>query len=189
MSGETGQVAISVEVNTRPCIEAARGVLESAGYSVSTYARGGGYAIEDDIRGGHFQGVLDLVLTDLLMGISWRVTAAGILGVPQVLAPGGMDCDRFGKPMTPEALDRVGKDLAEKACAASGPTRILLPMKGVSLDSHVGMNEAVTTLFESLRNWVYPPELIVEVDLHFADVEFGRFAARELLTLMHRPVS
>ena len=80
-----------------------------------------------------------------------------------------------------EENDRLGKELAEKACAARGPTRIVLPLRGVSaVDKEGGpfwWPEADAALFDSVRLWTYPPELLREVDAHINDPAFGEAAA------------
>jgi uncharacterized protein (UPF0261 family) len=93
---------------------------------------------------------------------------------------------------TAEELDTIGKELAEKACAAGGPTRVLLPLRGVSAIDREGQPfwnpTADAALFQSLRNWIYPPELLVEIDAHINDPLFAAAAAKELLGML-MPVS
>ena len=66
---------------------------------------------------------------------------------------------------TPEEMDRLGKEIAEKASAASGPTAVMLPLRGVSAIDAEGKSfwwpEADAALFQSVRNWIAPG---VEVD-------------------------
>ena len=139
-----------------------------------------------------------------------RMTAAALRGLPQVIGVGGLDGVMFGPKdsipaqfawrrfhelspsltlmrTTPEENDRLGLEIAQKACAAKGPTAILLPLRGVSaLDIAGGpfwWPEADAALFQSLRNWVAGVELI-ELDLHIDDPEFGKIAAGTLLRLM-----
>src|SRR5206468_286203 len=104
-----------------------------------------------------------------------RLTAAGLAGVPQVISVGAVDMVNFGPPetvpekyrgrrfyqhnptvtlmrTTPEENDRIGKEIAEKASAAKGPTAILLPLQGVSAIDAEGKPfwwpEADAALFE-----------------------------------------
>ncbi len=141
-----------------------------------------------------------------------RLTAAALKGLPQVIGGGALDTVNFGPRAgvptrfagrrfhelnstvtlmrtTPEENDRLGLEIAQKACAAKGPTAILLPLRGVSaLDIEGGpfwWPEADAALFQSLRNWVAGVELI-ELDLHINDPEFARVAAETLLRLMGR---
>jgi uncharacterized protein (UPF0261 family) len=140
-----------------------------------------------------------------------RLTAAGLKGIPQVISVGALDMVNFGPPetipekykarrfhrhnptvtlmrTTPEELDKIGKEIAEKASAATGPTRILVPLKGVSAIDKEGQPfwwpEADAALFQSLRNWVHPSALLTEFDLHVNDPAFAAAAARTLLELL-----
>lgn len=140
-----------------------------------------------------------------------RLTAAAIRGVPQVISVGALDMVNFGPPdtvpdrftgrrfyqhnptvtlmrTTPEENDRLGKEIAEKASAARGPTVILLPLKGVSaIDKDGGpfwWPEADQALFQSIRNWVGPGVRVIELDRHINDPEFARAAADTLLEMV-----
>ncbi len=140
-----------------------------------------------------------------------RLTAAGLRGVPQVISLGALDMVNFGPPgtvpekfrgrrfyqhnptvtlmrTTPEENDRLGKEIAEKASAARGPTAVLVPRRGVSAIDREGQPfwwpEADRALFQSLRNWIGPQVRFVELDLHINDPEFARAAAETLLEMM-----
>jgi len=139
-----------------------------------------------------------------------RLTAAALRGIPQVIGVGALDMVNFGARdtvpakfagrrfhehastvtlmrTTPEENDLLGLEIAQKACAARGPTAILLPLRGVSaLDiegSPFRWPEADAALFQSLRNWIAGVELI-ELDLHINDPEFARIAAQTLRRMM-----
>ncbi len=204
---------------TTPCVEACRRQLEPAFEVLTFHATGtGGRTMEGLIRDGLVNGVLDLTTTELadeLVGGVMaagpdRLTAAAIVGVPQVISAGALDMVNFGPPdtvptrfrdrrfhhhnptvtlmrTTPEENDRLGKEIAEKACAAKGPTAILLPLRGVSaLDREGGpfwWPEADAALFQSLRNWVYGVE-VIELDCHVNDPEFAAAAVGVLRRLM-----
>jgi uncharacterized protein (UPF0261 family) len=90
----------------------------------------------------------------------------------------------------PEENDRLGKEIAEKACASRGPTVIMLPLRGVSaIDKEDGpfwWPEADEALFQSIRNWVYSDVPVIELDLHINDSAFGDEAAKTLLRLMRK---
>jgi uncharacterized protein (UPF0261 family) len=140
-----------------------------------------------------------------------RLTAAGLRGIPQVLSVGALDMVNFGPPetvpeklrdrrfhqhnpnvtlmrTTPDENDRLGKEIAQKASAARGPTAVLVPLRGVSaLDCAGGpfwWPEADRALFDSLRLWMSPHVKLIELDLHINDAEFARRAAETLLGLM-----
>ena len=139
-----------------------------------------------------------------------RLTAAALKGQPQVIGVGALDMVSFGPRdrvpakfaarrfhehtatvtlmrTTPEENDRLGLEIAQKACASKGPTAILVPLRGVSaLDCEGGpfhWPEANAALFQSLRNWVAGVELI-ELDLHINDPAFAQAATATLLRLM-----
>ncbi|AWM36815.1 hypothetical protein GobsT_53210 [Gemmata obscuriglobus] len=91
---------------TTPCVEAARTVLEAAGYEVIVFhATGtGGRTMEGLIRDGLVAGVLDITTTELADELAGgvlsagpeRLTAAAIAGVPQVVSLGALDMVNFG---------------------------------------------------------------------------------------------
>jgi uncharacterized protein (UPF0261 family) len=137
-----------------------------------------------------------------------RLTAAALRGVPQVISVGALDMVNFGPRdtvpekfkdrkfyihnsnvtlmrTTPAENDKLGKEIAEKASAASGPTAILLPLRGVSAIDREGQPfwwpEADQALFQSIRNWVGPQVKLIDLDLHINDAEFARTAAQTLI--------
>jgi uncharacterized protein (UPF0261 family) len=95
---------------TTPCVEAARKLVEQAGYEVLVFhATGsGGQTMESFIADGLINGVLDLTTTELadelvggiLTAGRDRLTAAGLRGVPQVISLGALDMVNFGPPET-----------------------------------------------------------------------------------------
>ena len=142
-----------------------------------------------------------------------RLTAAGLRGVPQVISLGALDMVNFGPPetvpekfrdrrfyqhnptvtlmrTTPEENDRLGKEIAEKASAARGPTAILVPLRGVSAIDREGQPfywpEADVALFQSLRHWLSPNVRVIELDVHINDPAFAKTAAETLLTMLAR---
>jgi uncharacterized protein (UPF0261 family) len=142
-----------------------------------------------------------------------RLTAAAGKGVPQMISVGALDMVNFGPPQTvpekfrsrrfyqhnptvtlmrttPEENDRLGKEIAEKASAARGPTAVLVPLRGVSAIDATGQPfwwpEADAALFQSLRNWISPQVELIELDRHINDPEFAATAAQTLLRLMGR---
>jgi uncharacterized protein (UPF0261 family) len=140
-----------------------------------------------------------------------RLTAAGLRGIPQVISLGALDMVNFGTPdtvpekfrgrrfyqhnptvtlmrTTPEENDKLGKEIAEKASAARGPTAVLVPRRGVSAIDRAGQPfwwpEADAALFDSIRHWIGPQVKLIELDLHINDAEFADAAARTLLELL-----
>lgn len=139
-----------------------------------------------------------------------RLTAAGRKGIPQVISVGATDMINFHAVdtlppafrerlhykhnpnvtlvrTTPEENARIGRDLATKAAAATGPTAIMLPLRGVSAIDRPGQpfdNPAAReALFAAIRQNKGEFELL-ELDQHINDPEFATAAAEKLLSLM-----
>lgn len=142
-----------------------------------------------------------------------RLTAAGLHGVPQVISVGALDMVNFGPPETvpekfrgrrfyqhnptvtlmrtsPEENDQLGKEIAQKASAARGPTAVLVPLRGVSAidaeEKPFWWPEADTALFQSLRQWMIPHVELIELDQHINDAAFAQAATDTLLRLLKR---
>lgn len=140
-----------------------------------------------------------------------RLTAASLMRVPQVISVGALDMVNFGPPetvpakykerrfhhhnptvtlmrTTPEEMDQLGQEIAQKASAANGPTAVVLPLRGVSAIDAEGKAfwwpEADAALFQSVRNWIAPGVELIELDLHVNDPEFAAACAGKLLELM-----
>src|SRR5947209_5659624 len=208
---------------TTPCVEAARAVVEQAGYEVLVFhATGtGGRTMESFIGDGLIRGVLDLTTTELadelvggiLSAGPDRLTAAALRGVPQVLSLGALDMVNFGPRATvpdrfrdrrfyqhnasvtlmrttPEENDQLGKEIAQKASAAKGPTAVLVPLRGISAIDAEGQPfwwpEADRALFQSLRDWMSPHVELVELDRHINDPAFAQAAAGTLLRFLRK---
>jgi uncharacterized protein (UPF0261 family) len=163
-------IAASMFGVTTPAVETARARLTELGYEVLVFhATGaGGRALEALAESRLVSGVLDLTTTeladDLVGGVLSagpdRLTAAGAAGLPQVIAPGGLDMVNFGPPATvpPQfggrlffehnpavtlmrttagEMAELGARIGRKAAAASGPAEVFWPERGVSaLDAH-----------------------------------------------------
>jgi uncharacterized protein (UPF0261 family) len=206
---------------TTPCVEAARMVLEAAGYEVLVFhATGtGGRTMEGLIRDGLITGVLDITTTELADELAGgiltagpeRLTAAGMMGIPQVISVGALDMVNFGTPetapehyrqrrfyrhnptvtlmrTTPEEMAKLGRELARKASAAAGPTAVMLPLKGVSAIDAEGKAfwwpEADRELFQAIRGGMKPGATLIEMDRHINDPEFAAACANKLLELI-----
>ena len=91
---------------TTPCVNFAREYLEARGYEVLIFhATGtGGRSMEDLVKAGFIEGVLDITTTEwadevvggVLTAGPNRLEAAGKLGVPQVVSVGALDMCNFG---------------------------------------------------------------------------------------------
>jgi uncharacterized protein (UPF0261 family) len=93
---------------------------------------------------------------------------------------------------TPEENDRLGKEIAQKASAAQGPTAVLVPLRGVSAIDRAGQPfwwpEADEALFQSLRNWMSPHVKLLELDMHINDPEFAAAAVTTLSDMLKEAV-
>jgi uncharacterized protein (UPF0261 family) len=142
-----------------------------------------------------------------------RLEAAGRAGVPQVISCGALDMVNFvgaeGAPArfhgrrfhvhnanvtlmrtTPDECAQLGRVIAEKLNAATGPTALLVPLRGVSAMDKEGAPfhdpEADAALFDALRRHVRtPPVELVELDLHINDPAFADAVADRLLAALN----
>ena len=139
-----------------------------------------------------------------------RLTAAGKRGVPQVISVGALDMVNFGPPntvpdkfkqrqfyqhnptvtlmrTTPDENRQLGEEIGRKAAAATGPTSILIPLRGVSAIDQTGKPfddpAARQALYDGIRSTHGATELI-ELDHHINAPEFAEAAANKLLALM-----
>ena len=139
-----------------------------------------------------------------------RLTAAGKRGVPQVISSGATDMVNFGPPDTvPEKFRdrkfhqhnpsitlmrttvdecrRIGEWIGRSAAAATGPTAILLPKKGLSAIDKDGQSfddpAARVALTEGILS-TCGSQKPIEVDAHINDPEFAQLAAETLIRLM-----
>lgn len=154
---------------TTPCVLRAAKFFEEQGYDVLVnHAIGsGGMSMEQLIEDGYIKGLLDIttheLVDEMLGGVlgagPGRLTAAGRTGIPQVIAPGGLDLINFGPKDTvpdrfmhqthlpgrslyehnpnvtcvgvlPDEAYAVALHMAKKLNAARGPTVICVPMRG-----------------------------------------------------------
>ncbi len=206
---------------TTPCVELGRNILEQSGREVLVFhATGtGGLTMESFIRDGLIKGVLDITTTELadelvggiLSAGNERLTAAGIMGIPQVISVGALDMVNFG-PMdtvpekfrnrrlhahnsnvtlmrtTPEENALLGKEIALKANAAKGATAIIFPLRGISALDALGKPfwwpEANHALNESLKLGLNPDVEYIELDLHINDTAFGEACALKLINYL-----
>ena len=82
---------------------------------------------------------------------------------------------------------KLGEEIGRKAAAATGPTVIMIPLKGVSAIDQTGKPfddpAARDALCEGVRATHGAVELF-ELDCHINDAEFAEAAARRLLKLL-----
>jgi uncharacterized protein (UPF0261 family) len=136
-----------------------------------------------------------------------RLEAAGRLGLPQVVSLGALDMVNFGARATvpPQFEDRnlyvhnpsvtlmrttkdemveLGRQIARKLSAATGPTALFIPLRGVSMIDAEGQPfhdaEADTALFAVLREGVGDNVELIEMDNNVNDPEFADAMADKL---------
>jgi len=136
-----------------------------------------------------------------------RMEAAGELGIPQVVSLGALDMVNFGPPdtipnefegrlfyehnptvtlmrTTAEECAELGRRIAKKLNAASGPLTLFVPLGGVSLIDTEGQifhdPEADAALFGALRENLDENMEVMEIDTDVNDPVFARAMADRL---------
>lgn len=144
---------------------------------------------------------------------SERLILSLSVGVPQVLSVGGLDAITFGPKSSIPAVykdrrfhslnqlttlmrtnakesEKIGKEFGRRASASTGPTSVLLPLKGISdLDIEGGEfydPEANAALFDAIRNSVSSSVEVIEMDVHLYDPAFAEALAEKLTSLVER---
>ena len=182
-------VAITVGPYTQPFTDALMRWLDAEAIPWKGYnADGdGGRSLETDIHSGTISGVIDATLTELgneLFGVHGagpdRLTAAAMVGIPQLIVLGGLDIvmQPESRRSSPQENDKLGLEIAQKACAARGKTMIVMPLQGLSSLDIVGSDwhnsKANEALFQSIRNSLYSDVALFEVDHHVNAPEFAQ---------------
>ena len=207
---------------TTPAVQAARARLEELGYEVLVFhATGvGGASMERLVDAGMIAGVLDLTTTELadeLVGGVFsagetRLTAAGKVGIPQVVSFGALDMVNFGPPETVPAEFRernlhvhnasvtlmrttvdesrtLGRRIAERLSVAKGAVTVVIPLGGISaIDAHgqpFHDPDADAALFEAFEANVAPRIALLKRQAHINDPEL----AVEMAELLHAHIS
>lgn len=137
-----------------------------------------------------------------------RLEMAGRVGLPQVVSLGALDMVNFGPAdtvppefagrnlfvhnptvtlmrTTPEEMAELGRRIATKLAAATGPTELFIPLRGVSAIDVEGAPfrdaEADAMLFAELRAGLAGPGVVVhELDQAINDPGFGAAMAHAL---------
>jgi uncharacterized protein (UPF0261 family) len=180
----------------------------TGGQSMEALARGGFLAgvldittteLADDLVGGVLSAGPD------------RLEAAGELGLPQVVSLGALDMVNFGPRetvpapfegrnlyvhnptvtlmrTTPEECAELGRRIAQKLSAATGPTALFVPLKGVSMIATEGGPfydpAADEALFEALRDGLAANVEVHEVEADVNDPAFADAMADRLNELI-----
>jgi uncharacterized protein (UPF0261 family) len=136
-----------------------------------------------------------------------RLEAAGSCGIPQVVSLGALDMVNFGpvetvptrfkgrtlyrhNPMvtlmrtTPEECAELGRTIARKLNAATGPVALYIPRRGVSAIATEGNvfhdPQADDALIASLKDEIGPRVEVRELDTDINDAGFARAMADHL---------
>jgi uncharacterized protein (UPF0261 family) len=200
-------------------VEPAIHYLREKGYiPVPCHAQGrGDRAMDELIREGWFQGVIDMVsrgIGEELLGGNCaagddRLLAASETGIPQVVAPSGLDMLSVGgqpellerykeRPQavidklrievrtSAEELEKIAAIVADRLNSSKAPCAVLIPLKGwSSLDKEgrpLYSPEADQAFVKALKEKLNSNIPINEVDLHLNTPEFGK----EAVELFHQ---
>lgn len=183
--------------------------LEARGYEVAVFhcTGMGGRAIESLSRQRRFAAVLDLCLQEVgneahgsvVTSGADRLEAAGLEGIAQIVAPGGIDMidmqtwkpvrdDYQGRPyhahnrliasvlMTPSERRAAARLVAHKLARAKGPTAFISPLRGIEAWDRPGEGlhdpEGLASFTDEIRRQVAEPVRLVEIDAHINDPLF-----------------
>ncbi len=154
----------------------------------------------------------DLVAGGVLVAVPERLESAGRLGIPQVVSLGALDMVNFG-PLetvpeqyrgrnlyvhnptitlmrtTPDECREIGRIIADKLNAATGPTVLFMPLGGVSAIATEGQvfhdADADRALFDTIRANVDPAKVEVhEIETDVNDPAFALAMANRLHELI-----
>jgi len=200
-------IALTQAGVTTPGVMEIKRLLEEKGFEVIIFHCNGigGQAMEELIRDGVIQGVIDysphevidLLCNGLMPALPGRMTAAGEMGIPQIVGPGCADMrlhtidaippelnDRPHVHHTPthvhfrttyEEMSEVGHFIAEHVNAGHGPRAVIVPLGGYSMMNRAGMplysEEANRGFLDILKNELVPEVDLAEIGYHINDPE------------------
>ncbi len=204
-------VVMSMNGTVTDCGLAVKGMLEAKGYAVLVFHTigTGGEALEEYVKSEKVIGVIELAVNEItnesMGGLASagpdRLTAAGILGIPQVVVPGSADFINFLGPETvptryrrrniyshnPQATlirtnlrDNIslGRLIADKLNLSKGPVAVLWPRKGLSTLDRRGKPfwnpEADMALLKTLRRQLSDRIPLMESDQYVNDPDFAQ---------------
>jgi uncharacterized protein (UPF0261 family) len=219
--GDKPLIAITtVGITTQGAMTAMR-VLEAGGYeTIVFHAIGpGGRAMEQMMKEGIVGAVLDYSTIEvsnemfhaLLAGGPERLTTAGKLGLPQVIAPGAIEVLVFNEPETVPAAYRartlirhspqitdvrlnkremaeVGREVGRRLQHTTGNAVFMIPAAGYDSYAIEGQGfydpEADAAFVAALKENAPACVRIVERNTHIEDPAFATEAAQTLLSLL-----
>ena len=220
---EKPMVAVTAYGINSQCAVLAEPLLHAKGYEmIGFHANGcGGMAMEELVAEGQIAGVLDFTpheIADEMFGGycrgigPTRLETAGRMGIPLVLAPGGLDNAvfspfypmpdrlkgrrihshdiRFCVRMESEEMRAFAGIIGEKLNKSKGPTHVLIPLKGWSDADKEGMDlfdpETDQIFVEELKKVIRTDIPVEEIDAHISEPVFASRAV-DILDHMIRP--
>jgi len=212
----------TVGITTQGAMKAIE-VLEAAGYeTIVFHAVGtGGRAMEQLMEEGVIGAVLDYSTIEvsnemfdaLLAGGEKRLTTAGRLGLPQVLAPGAIEVLVFNEPETvpppfntrtlirhspqitdvrlnTEEMAKVGQEIAKRLKHTTEEAVFIIPTAGYDSYAVEGEGfydpEADQAFVDALKTNLPDNIRVIERDTHIEDPAFAREAANLLIELIEK---
>jgi len=212
----TRQIALSMFGPCDKCAHIIQESLTKKGFQVIGFHAAGicDRAMEEMIGQGFFDGVVDLapagVTEQVLGGMRaagpGRMEAAGKMGIPQVIAPSGvnfmspnrknykpdysqrrkhdLDKDRTWLRLNTEELKQVAQVMAQKLNQSQGPVYFLIPTQGWSTADEPGSaayDPAEDQIFtETLRKLCKPEITIQTVETYLNDAVFAQVVVETL---------
>jgi uncharacterized protein (UPF0261 family) len=221
LGNDTKRIAISMFGNTTACVDRCTEKLQDKGFEVMAFhATGiGGATMEALIREGCFDAVLDVTTTELADNLCGgicdagpdRLTAAGEMGLPQVVVPGCLDMVNFAHlhsvpgPYKDRQLyswapdvtlmrthvaenTELGEILVRKVAAAKGKAEIVIPLEGISQIDKAGdifyAPEYDAALFTAIKTAANDAVKVTEYQAHINDPQFADALVTHLVNLL-----
>jgi len=219
--GSRPTLAATMLGTTTPLVDQIRSQMKEGGYdTVAFHATGtGGRSMEELINQGVFRGVFDVTLTEIAAWLTdgphsagpGRMEGATSRGLPQVIAPGGLDQIIQGPPEsvppryagrkrilhTPritvirtsaQELTEAARIVAERLGRSDGPVAVVLPLRGFSVVSTEGQPlhdpQADRAFIETIKEALPSRVRIVELDTHINDVKVATAATDLMLEML-----
>lgn len=213
-------VAITMLGNTTTAVMAAKELLAEHGYeAVIFHSNGvGGPAMEELAEMGQFVGVIDFTTNEIYDpmvggihdGGPDRLKRIGLLGLPQVVAPGCIDFSVWNAGTVPPALQErpiydhnpeftlvrasheemieLGHIFAQRLNLARGPVVVAVPTEGLSIpnvpDGPFWNPAADADFLKTVQAEIRPDIPVKTYARHINDPEFGVVAAALFIEMM-----